>query len=216
VIDFNHRTKAEDGDSMKTISTLVLALMMALTITGCTSNMFGKGAGGAAAGAFSASFIGAATDLILDGKINPDRLARNAVGGAIGGGMAGAAVGHQQDVQASQKAAQATAKQQGLELQKTIGKDNYNALIALVNKQHADAYRDTMAATDSKHRDVKAAAYAIQALIDLDRGNADGVSEALTAFIAIDDEVNDLPAARQGLNQLHKQLQQERKVQGIR
>jgi hypothetical protein len=201
---------------MKTISSILLALIFVLTITGCTSNMLGKGAGGAAAGAFSASFIGAATDLILDGKVNPDRLARNAVGGAIGGGMAGAAVGHQQDVKASQKAARDAARREDSELKKKIGQDNYNALRALLNRQHAEAYRYTLAATDSKHRDVKAAAYATQALIDLDRGNAGGVSEALTAFIAIDDEINDLPAARQGLDQLHKELQQERKVQGIR
>ena len=200
---------------MKRLSTVVLTLAMLLTITGCTSNMLGKGAGGAAAGAFSASFIGAATDLIIDGRVNPDRLARNAVGGAIGGGMAGAAVGHQQDVQAAQKAAQASAQAGDAELQKKIGKMNYRALVALVNKQHAEAYRDTIDATRSKERDVKAAAYGIQALIDLDRGNAEGVSEALASFIAIDDEVDDIKAARAGLDQLHKELQQERRIQGI-
>ncbi len=205
---------------MKSVPTFALSLALALTVTGCSTNMVNKGAGGAAAGALSASFIGAATDLILDGKVNTDRLARNAVGGAIGGGMAGTAVGYQQDVKAeqqvAQKAAQTTAEAKGVELQKTIGKSNYSALVALLNKQHSDAYRYTLESTSSKKSDVKAAAYGIQALIDMDRGNADGVTEALTSFIGLEDQTDDLPTARKDLDLLYKELQQERKIQGIR
>jgi hypothetical protein len=193
---------------------------------GCGTNAFHKGVGGAAAGAVSASFVGALTDLIVDGRVNTYRLQRNMVSGAIAGGATGAAVGAQQDrQQAAQKQArrEQAARQQAQdeqtserELVKRIGKDNYRALEDLIHFRHKDAFARTLKSTRSKNTSYQAAGYAIQALVDNDRGNADGVAEALEKFLGVSDEVDSMKEAQKGLKDLAQGLHDERRVQGIR
>jgi len=183
------------------------ALMLSM---GCSSNMFKTGVGGAASGAMGASFVGAMTDLILDGKVNTDRLARNATSGAIAGGMAGAAVGHNQDVKeeaAARKKAQADFKAK-------IGSDNYSALDNLINCRHATAYRKATEASKSRNKEVQEAAYVIQALVDTDRGNKEQADAALKQFISVNDKTSKSDA-KKGLKELMKVLKEERKSQGI-
>jgi hypothetical protein len=196
--------------------TLLIALICLLT-SGCSSNMFNKGVGGAAAGAASASLVGALTDLIVDGRVNTYRLQRNVVGGAIAGGAAGAAVGHRQDAakaQAQQR--QAPPDPPDKALIKEIGKDNYKALTDLVYYRHEDAYARTLKSVRSRNEDHQAAGYAIQALIDEDRNNPEGVMDAIEEFLKVSTEVQDMKEARKGLEDLTRELADERRVKGIR
>jgi hypothetical protein len=164
--------------------------------------------------------LGAVTDLIVDGRVNTYRLERNLVGGAVAGGVAGAAAGHQQDVRAEQQrraqAAAAADREPDRELVAKIGKDNYAALGALLNYRHEEAYRRALKATRSKNRAYQESGYVIQALVDKDRGHADGVQEAVTQFLDLNDTVKGEQEARKGLDDLYQLLEDERKVKGIR
>ena len=202
----------------KSIFLTLSAIGLALT-AGCSSNMVSKGVGGAAAGAVSGSMLGAVTDLIVDGEVNTYRLKRNMVSGAIAGGTAGAAVGHKQDkaeeaAKAPPKAPAGSASDK--ELIEKIGEDNYRALEHLVHYQYEEAYRSALKASESKNSVHRDTGLAMQALIDLDRGNRDGMNDSIDAFLEVSDTVADRDAAEKGLNELQKELKQERKIQGIR
>ena len=202
------------------LSTAGISGVIALCIvSGCSTNMGNKAAGGAAAGAASASFVGAVTDLILHGKVNTDRLVHNAVSGAVGGATAGAIVGHKQDQQAAQQQQQQVARNQPdagvAELTAKIGRDNYAALEALVNYEHADAYKRSLKAVRSGNKSYKEAGLVIQALIDKDRGNDKGVESAIEALLEINESVTDEEAALKGLDELQRKLKDERRAQGI-
>ena len=76
---------------------VMTAVLLTILFSACGPKSAEYGVKGAAGGAVSASFVGAVTDLIVDGEVNSYRLTRNMVGGAVAGGTAGAIVGHQQD-----------------------------------------------------------------------------------------------------------------------
>lgn len=191
-------------------SILFFCLTSLICCIGCSTNMFKGGVGGAATGALGTSFVGAMTDLILDGKVNADRLARNATSGAIAGGMAGAAVGHSRDV----KEEAAAKKKAEAEFKARVGRENYSALTDLVNCRHATAYRKATEAAKSRKQSVKEAAYVIQALVDTDLGDMAQAQAALNQFIDIQRETSKAEA-KKGLKELMKVLQDERKQQGI-
>ena len=198
-------------------------ISMIIINTGCSTNMFRKGAGGAVVGAASASFVGGMTDLILDGKINTSTMARNATSGAIAGGMAGAAYGHQQDKQqdkqqkvaASDKTSVTENSNTDKQLKKRIGSNNFDALVDLAYKRHESAYKKTLKSVKSKNKDYQEAGYIIQALIDKDRNNAKGVEESLNKFVELNKEKGDIKEAQKGLNKLYGELLNIRKVKGI-
>ena len=201
----------------------MVALAATILASGCSSNMFSKGAGGAVAGAASASLLGALTDLVVDGRVNPYRLQRNLVGGAIAGGTTGAVVGHQQDVAKEQrrqarqqKEAASSQRDKAKALGREIGDNNVNALADLLNYRHEDAYAKTLETVRSNKQHIQTAGYAIQAMIDDDRRNPEGVTEALEAFVAASSEVDNIKDARSGLTELMRQVSDERKVKGIR
>ena len=195
------------------INTVLSCLLIALATTSCSTNMFNNAAGGAATGAVSASFVGGVTDLILYGKVNTDRLARNMVGGAVGGATAGAIVGAKQD----QATPQAPAEQQEADTNwsKEMGKENYAALNDLLNYNYKDAYRKTLKTTKSTNEEQKEAGYAIQALIDKDRGNTEGMNAAIDTFLELNSDF-DRVQTEEALTQLTSDLNDERSVQGIR
>lgn len=192
------------------VYTVGLAMTM-LVATGCSSVKMG--AGGAAAGAASAGFLGAVTDLIVDGSVNTDRLERNLVSGALAGGTAGAVAGARKDQQqAAAKPPKPTEPDQ--EMIKKIGNKNHDALVSLINYRHEDAYRMAVKGGDTKNQEHQEASYAIRALIDKDRGNADGMADALNSFVELDGDVGQADAQK-GLNDLHQGLEDERKAQGV-
>ena len=201
----------------------VAAMLAAAWLTaGCTSNMLGGATAGAATGAVGSSLVGALTDLIVDGQVDTYRLSRNLVGGAVAGGMAGAAAGHHKDVvegqqkQPPQPARQPAVQPPDKELIAKIGNSNYAALNDLLQFKHESAYRHTLKAARNKQSDIQEAALAIQALIDLDRGNAAGRDDAIARFLELNDTVTSEKEALKGLKQLHAELKNERAVQGIR
>lgn len=201
-----------------TIFTVSLAMAVLLAAAGCSTNMFKKGAGGAAAGAASSAFLGAITDLIVDGSVNTYRLERNLVSGAIAGGAAGAAVGASQDrqkAQAAQAAKPTPPPEPGKEAIAEIGRDNYEALVALISYRHEDAYRKAVKGGKSKNPQHQEASYVIRALVDKDRGKADGVADALASFLELDTSVKNEAEARKGLDELYQGLEEERKAQGV-
>jgi hypothetical protein len=194
----------------------VVLVVGLLAAAGCTTNMRRKTVGGAAVGSFGGAFVGAMTDLILDGEVNTDALARNAVSGAIAGGMAGATVGYKQDKdQAARPQTPPANEVPDQDLLKRIGKDNYDAAIDLVYKRHEDAYRKALKSAVSKNPDYQRASLALQALIDLDRGNTAGVDEAINAFAASGGGTNEPAKVRQALDELHAKVKEERKIRGI-
>jgi len=196
---------------MKKIMGIAVAVMI-VTSFGCTTNMKQKAAGGAAAGAVSAAFVGGVTDLILHGEISGDTLSRNLVGGAVGGATAGAAIAHKQD----KKAAQDAAKKDADKLADKIGEKNYDAFNDLLNYKYAESYAKTLKVIKTGSKDEKEVAYVIQALVDKDRGNAEGSQESLAEFIKLRGKSQSKADAEKALNQLHENLKEQRKIQGIR
>ena len=112
-----------------------VSLTAGLCLAGCAQTTVEHAAGGATVGAVSASFVGAVTDLIVDGKVNSYRLSRNMVGGAVAGGVAGGVAGHKKAK--AEEAARAKQEQQvpsGLaELEQTVGSDNMRSLQNLLH-----------------------------------------------------------------------------------
>ncbi len=197
-----------------------------LLLAGCTATTAEYAAKGAAAGAVSASFIGAMTDLIVDGRVNTYRLSRNMVGGAIAGGIAGGVAGSQAEEAAVEKA---TAREmertpileteesadEAESLEKSIGRENVNALKALVQCRHEDAFRKALQTSRSENPEYREAGLIVQALVDRDRGNSAGVDRVLSEVIAMNDKLEDITSARQGLDDIYIILQDERRIQGL-
>ena len=207
---------------MKYVLTIT-AILMVLTMTACGPKSAEYGVKGAAGGAVSASFVGAMTDLIVDGEVITYRLARNAVGGAVAGGTAGAVVGHQQDkADAEQEKAAEQAVASGsaatdaelAALKKKIGPDNVKGLQQLMLCQHEEAYRTGLGTARSDNPDYKETGLVLQAMVDRDRGNMDGVNQILPEIVKMNDKLADLAAAQKGLEDLHQMLVDERKIQG--
>jgi len=196
---------------MKVFLSIAIAVMV-VSGSGCTTNMKQKAAGGAATGAISAAFVGGVTDLILHGEISGDTLTRNLVGGAVGGATAGAAIAHKEDKTAAQNA----AKKDSEKLADKIGVKNYDALNDLLNYKHAESYAKTLKVVKSGSKDEKEIAYVIQALIDKDRGNEEGMQEAVAEFIKLRGDTQNKADAEKALKQLHANLKEQRKIQGIR
>ncbi len=203
---------------------LLTVVLLTFTFSACGPKSAEYGVKGAAGGAVSASFVGAVTDLIVDGEVNTYRLTRNAVGGAVAGGTAGAIVGHQQDKAdtAQDKAAEqavtsgATATDAEVEaLRKKIGPDNVNGLKQLVKCKHEDAYRIGLGTARSDNMNYKEAGLVLQALVDKDRGNMDGANRVLPELVEMSAKLADLSAAQKGLEDLHQILIDERRVQGM-
>ena len=209
----------------KTVRFIALGTAVLTLLTGCSANMAGGAAGGAVTGAISGSLVGALTDLIVDGHVNPYRLERNLVGGAVAGGLAGASHGAHKDAleasQHQQREAQVKAEQARKEQDETekliaeIGRDNVQALVDLLSYRHAEAYKGTLRPAKSKQSNVREAAFAIQALVDLDRGNSEGAARAIKSLTEASDEITDTDSADKEIRTLYNELQQERRIQGI-
>lgn len=202
----------------------ITAVLLTLLLSACGPKSAEYGVKGAAGGAVSASFVGAVTDLIVDGEVNSYRLTRNMVGGAVAGGTAGAIVGHQQDKAdtAQDKAAEqavaagATATDAETEaLKKKIGPDNVRGLKQLLLCKHEEAYRIGLSTARSDNPNYKETGLVLQALVDKDRGNMDGANRVLPAIVEMNDKLDDLSAAQKGLEDLHQMLVDERSVQGM-
>lgn len=207
---------------MKIWKNALIILVLSMVMAGCTATTAEYAAKGAAAGAVSASLVGAMTDLIVDSRVITYRLSRNMVGGAIAGGI----VGSQQEVAAREKAGTRKTEQTSVPatdkseaeieaLAKQIGPDNLNALKALVQCRHEDAFRTALQTSGSDNTDYREAGLIIQALVDRDRGNTAGVDRILPEVIAMNDELGDMATAQLGLEDIYNVLQDERKVQGL-
>ena len=211
---------------MKIWKNALIIFVLSMVMDGCTATTTEYAAKGAAAGAVSASLVGAMTDLIVDGRVNTYRLSRNMVGGAIAGGIAGGIAGSQQEAAAREKAGARKTEQTSVPatdkseaeieaLAKQIGPDNLNALKALVQCRHEDAFRTALQTSGSDNTDFREAGLIIQALVDRDRGNTAGVDRILPEVIAMNDELGDMATAQLGLEDIYNVLQDERKVQGL-
>ena len=185
----------------------------------CTQNTATGAAKGAATGAVSGSLLGAVTDLIVDGEVDTYRLQRSMVSGALAGGTAGAVAGHNKDKREAAHPKKAKpSKEEKAEtdkLAKKIGKTNVAALEDLVYKRHEDAFRKTMKSAKSSDANEANAAIAIQAMIDSDRGNEEGVDRALKQLVEQSDDLEDLEQARTELKKLNQAVLDERQIAGI-
>ncbi|NOQ30936.1 MAG: hypothetical protein GQ570_07415 [Helicobacteraceae bacterium] len=195
---------------MKNVLTATVVLI-ALSFSGCSQKSVEGGTTGAAMGAVGASLVGALTDLIINGQVNPARLQRNMVSGAIAGGATGAIVGsHSNKVEKVAKKESNSDKA----LKSEIGKTNYVGLEYLVNCKHEDAYRMAIESTKSSNIDYKLSGYALQALTDKDRSNESGMLQAMNSFIKLDKQITTLDVAKTELNKLYVKLQDERRILG--
>lgn len=196
------------------ISGLTLTL---LSFSACSQKSAEYGATGAVTGAVGAGLIGALTDLVIDGQVNPQRLQRNLVSGAIAGGATGAIIGENENQkmkqqQQNQEAAPVVTGDD--KLKKKIGGDNYAGLEYLISCKHTEAYRMTLKSAKSSKPNYELSAYVIQALIDRDRNNTSGETRALESFITKDEKINSVDVARGELDKLYEQLQDERRIRG--
>jgi len=203
---------------------LVVLVCTYVIVTGCSSTSVEYGAKGAVGGAVSASFVSAMTDLIVDGRVDTYRMSRAAAAGAVVGGTAGAMAGQaqyeqqkEQEVQAekeaARKSAQADTSVQALEAE--IGKQNVQGIWELVQCNHEEAYRIGLSTARADEKQIMEAGIILQALVDRDRGNTDGMDRALQSFVEQSSEVDDVQTAKAELETLHGMLMDERKVHGL-
>lgn len=194
-------------------------LVLILITVGCTQNIASHSAGGAAAGAGGAMFVGALTDLIIDGKVDPRRLQRNAVSGGIVGGAGGAAVGYQKDKaeEKEEKLKQSNVtKSEATKLREQIGDDNFKGVKYLIACDHESAFRLTIQTVKSEKLNYRKAGVVLQALIDKDRGNEDGVNRSINQYLELAENTDlNTSTASKELGHLYSQLVDERKVKGI-
>lgn len=194
---------------MKLKSFLATAIATSLLV-GCGANTTQGAAEGAAVGAVSAGMLGALTDLIVDGEVDTYRLSRNVTAGALAGGTAGAIDGYSKDQKEEAQSAQPAPSKPALE----FGPDVETSIGALVACQHDDAYRAALKAEQASQQSYKEAGVAMQALIDYDRGNEQGVDRAVDEYVKLSSTMNDANQAKTQLEALHKELQQEREIAG--
>ena len=71
-----------------------------------------------------------------------------------------------------------------------------------------------MGTARSDNPDYKETGLVLQAMVDRDRGNMDGVNQVLPEIVKMNDKLVDLAAAQKGLEDLQKMLVDERKIQG--
>jgi hypothetical protein len=196
------------------LSTVVAIFLL----SGCSTKSAEYGAKGAATGALGSSLVGALTDLIVDGEVDTYRLSRNMVGGAIAGGATGAIVGSRVENDKNKDIAIEKNKKsntQDAQLRNEIGTKNYQALELLVTCKHSDAYTLAIKEENSSNKEYKLAAIALEALIDKDRGNSDGVKSATQRYIALDDKIKNEKDATVELDKLYEKLKEQRRIQGM-
>ncbi|WP_394151242.1 hypothetical protein [Vibrio maritimus] len=198
---------------MKLKSFLATAVAASLLV-GCGANTTQGAAEGAAVGAVSAGMLGALTDLIVDGEVDTYRLSRNVTAGALAGGTAGAIDGYSKDQQVEAQQAAQSAPPAPSKPALEFGPDVETSIGALVACQHDDAYRAALKAEQASQQSYKEAGVAMQALIDYDRGNTQGVDRAVDKYVKLSSTMNDANQAKTQLEALHKELQQEREIAG--
>jgi len=187
-------------------------LIIVLTFSACSKKSVEYGTKGALAGGVGSAFVGALTDIVLDGKINSSTLTRNLVSGSIAGATTGAIVGSKSKKET--KKVESKPKEE-LMYKEKIGSENYTALKYLVECKYNESYRTTIKTENSSNKDYKLAAYAIQALNDKDRKNDIGVSQAISKFISLSDKIKTTDTAKIELDKLYSRLLNERRVRGI-
>jgi hypothetical protein len=159
--------------------------------------------------------LGALTDLIVDGEVNTYRLSRNVTAGALAGGAAGAVDGYAKDQQAeATQAKQNTTPPAPAKPALEFGPDVEGSVTALIACQHDDAYRSALRAEQASQQSYKEAGVAMQALIDYDRSNTEGVDRAVSKYVKLSSSMSDVDQAKTQLEALHKELQQERQIAG--
>lgn len=190
---------------------IFLLITLLVIFVGCSQKSVEHGASGAVAGAIGAGLVGALTDLIVDGRVDPYRLKRNIVAGALVGGTAGVIVG---DNEHKKNKKQTPDIDKHEILKNKIGANNYTGLKYLILCKHNEAYRITLEHSKSSKLDYKLYAYVLQALIDKDRNNIAGMTNSLKNFIAVDKEISSMDIAKTELDKLYLKLQDERRILG--
>ncbi len=197
-----------------------LGLTLGLFFLGCSGKTAEYSAKGAAAGAVSASLVGAITDLIIDGRVNTHRLERNIVGGAVAGGVVGGVAGHSMDKAEKQQKESAAAAPFSHEdnyskLEKEIGPRNIEGLERLINCGHKEAFAVGMETQKSDNPAYSEAGLILQILVDHDRNNQEGVVSGITHLVQVNDKIGDKETAIKELEALSSALKDERKIQGL-
>ncbi|WP_455755999.1 hypothetical protein [Sulfurimonas sp.] len=187
-------------------------LIIVLAFSACSQKSVEYGTKGALAGGVGSAFVGALTDIVLDGKINSSTLTRNLVSGAIAGATTGAIVGSNSKKETKKVESKPTEE---LMYKEKIGSENYTALNHLVECRNNVSYRITIKTESSQNKDYKLAAYAIQALNDKDRKNEIGITQSINKFIALSDKIRTKDTAKIELDKLYSKLLNERRVRGI-
>ncbi len=192
-----------------------LGLILGLSFLGCSGKTAEYSAKGAAAGAVSASLVGAVTDLIIDGRVNTHRLERNIVGGAVAGGIAGGVAGHAKDkAEKEQKESSAPPSDDYAALEKEIGPQNIAGLEQLINCRHKEAFALGLETEKSDNPSYSEAGLILQILVDHDRNNREGVTSGITRLGQVNDKIGNKETAMKELDALSSALQDERKIQG--
>lgn len=190
------------------ISTVILCSGALLA---CSQNTTQGTFKGAAAGSAGAGMLGALTDLIVDGKVNSYNLQRNMTAGAIAGGVGGGISAHK--------------KEQAQAAEKTViepNKPQYNfspfvneSITELVQCRHTEAFRLALNSAQDNSANEQEVSIALQALIDNDRNNSQGVELAVARYVEISDNITTLDAAMAELQILQQKLYNERRAQGL-
>ena len=199
------------------ISVLAISILATLGIWGCGGKSAEYAAKGALGGAVSASFVGAVTDLIVDGRVNTYRLERNIVAGAVAGGTAGAIAGSK--VPADPPPAESSPKKNGRDeaydqLERDVGPENMKGLEMLVFCDHQGAFSTGLNTEKSDDPGYSEAGLILQILTDHDRGNTEGVDRGLDKLLTTNDQIGTMGQARQELDNLWTALKDERRIQG--
>jgi hypothetical protein len=203
---------------------LISLLLASLLLPACQGSRAGEGAAhGAFYGAVSSGVVAA----VFGGDVGKS-MQYGAVGGAVTGGLSGAAADSQQAQHESQQAKQQELSQQNAKLQREnhalqlrqelmerIGKENTDAIAALVHCQHDQALVHTRRAASQDDPNYRLASLWIDAAIALDRRDTKTARGLYPTIVAQDERTQTVEEAEARALDLVTKLEDTRAEFGL-
>lgn len=188
-------------------SCTVLLLIVALAILpGCSQKSTERGAQGAAIGGVAGAVGGIVTSLVFGGNVG-EAAARSVVFAASAGAVAGSIQGAQENT----AMVEAEKQKRIAALQKQLGDDAFNGLVALAECKHEIALGYARTATKSDNDDFALAGLWLEILAEKDRGNKQEALELSPKLIEKDPKLQTEAEVSSFLQEASDTLQSVRK-----
>lgn len=190
---------------LQSFTVLLLVVTLAI-LTGCSQKSTERGAQGAAIGGVAGAVGGIVTSLVFGGNVG-EAAARSVVFAASAGAVAGSIQGAQEN------AAMVEAEKQKriAALQKQLGDDAFNGLVALAECKHEIALGYARTAAKSDNDDFALAGLWLEILTEKDRGNQQQALELSPKLIEKDQKLQTEAEVSSFLQEAAETLQNVRK-----